>query len=165
MLQATHNIDKDYEIVVAGVSLVDKSVYDQIMGSYPKVSIILDNPTAVIQQSKVALVASGTATLETAFHGIPQVVCYKGHPVSVWLGKKLVKLKYISLVNIILNQCLIPERIQDKCTPEILSKDIRKLSEDSAVRDKIIQGYERLHDMFPDDAADLAAQAVIEPLK
>ena len=165
MLQATSNFDQDYDLVVAGVSLVDRSVYDRIMQGYPKATLQLDNPSAVIHKASAALVASGTATLETAFHGVPQVVCYKGHPVSVWLGKKIIKLKYISLVNIILDQDLIPERIQEACTPEVLSKDLKTLLCDKILRQKIIEGYQQLSEMFPDEAAYLAAKAVIEPLK
>ena len=78
-------------------------------------------------QAKAALVTSGTATLETALFGVPQVVCYKGSAVSYQIAKRLLKVKYISLVNLIMDKLVVHELIQNDLTPENLKLELNEL--------------------------------------
>jgi lipid-A-disaccharide synthase len=75
----------------------------------------------------VALVTSGTATLETALFGVPQVVCYKGSPISYHIAKRLIKVTYISLVNLILNRELVTELIQHECNPRRMQEELDQI--------------------------------------
>ena len=74
-------------------------------------------------QSKAALVTSGTATLETALFGVPEVVCYKGSPISYQIAKRVIKVKYISLVNLIMDKLVVKELIQDELTVKNLNRN------------------------------------------
>jgi len=116
----------NYEFVIAGVSSLPKEFYETICkGSnvkiiYGKTYLLLSNATA-------ALVTSGTATLETALFEVPEVVCYKGSAISYMLAKKLVKVKYISLVNLIMDQEVVKELIQQDFNKENLIAELQKL--------------------------------------
>ena len=98
--------------VIAGVNSLPKDLYDKINTyNFP---IVYGQTYQLLSEAKVALVTSGTATLETALFNVPQVVCYKAHPISIWLAKKLVKIKFISLVNLIMDKEVVKELIQQK---------------------------------------------------
>lgn len=116
----------NYEFVIAGVSSLPKDFYETICkGSdvkiiYGKTYLLLSNATA-------AMVTSGTATLETALFDVPEVVCYKGSAISFMLAKKLVKVKYISLVNLIMDQEVVKELIQLDFNKEKLNAELQKI--------------------------------------
>jgi lipid-A-disaccharide synthase len=90
--------------------------------------------------SCAALVTSGTATLETALLNIPQLVCYKCSPITYWIGKKVIKLKYISLVNLILEKEAVVELIQNDCTYEKLVVELETLLQKNSL-EKMNQNY------------------------
>ena len=83
----------------------------------------------MLTQTKVALVASGTATLETALFKVPQVVCYRGSWINYWIFKSLIKVKYISLVNLIMDQKIVEELLQAELTKANLAQEIHQLLE------------------------------------
>src|SRR5699024_5898813 len=91
----------------------------------------------------LALVASGTATLETALFDTPQVVCYKANPISFYIAKQLVKLKFVSLVNLILDREAVTELLQSDMTVENIVEEIEKLQSDE-FRDKMQADYAEL---------------------
>ena len=105
---------------------LDLSIQRKKLNSRQKISLnIVKNDTyKLLAHAHAALVASGTATLETALFGVPQIVCYKTSAFSYAIGKQVVKLPYISLVNLILGQMAIPERLQRNCNAKQLSKDL-----------------------------------------
>ena len=109
----------DYCFVVAQASAQPDSLYNEIIGNEP-VLLVKDQTYNLLKQASAGLITSGTATLETALFGVPQVVCYKGNPVSFWLATKLVNVKYISLVNLIMDKPVVTELIQsdkiNRCT-------------------------------------------------
>lgn len=112
---------EDLQVLIAGISSLPKSLYDQI--NVPNFEIIYDNTYQLLNIADVALVTSGTATLETALFNVPQVVCYKAHPLTIWIARKLVKIKFISLVNLIMDKEVVKELIQEELNvPEILSQ-------------------------------------------
>ena len=98
--------------------------------------------------SEAALVTSGTATLETALFDVPEVVCYKGSPISYAIGKRLIKVPYIALVNLIMNQPIVKELIQDELTPENIKSALENILPDGAARKKMIAQYKQLQDLL-----------------
>ncbi len=105
-----------YQFIVAKAPGVEETFYDDLLKNYSNVSYVADKTYDLLLQSKAALVTSGTATLETALFGVPEVVCYKGSFLSFQIGKRLVKIKYISLVNLIMDKLVVKELIQDELT-------------------------------------------------
>jgi lipid-A-disaccharide synthase len=116
-----------YQFVIAKASAVDDSFYNELIKPYPNVSSVRNDTYNLLMQSKAALVTSGTATLETALFGVPEVVCYKGSPISYQIAKRLIKVKYISLVNLIMDKIVVKELIQHELTPENLNHELHEL--------------------------------------
>ncbi len=112
-----------YRFVIAGMNSIGKEFYDSLLGGR-NIRIVFNQTYDLLKNSSAALVASGTATLETALLNVPQVVCYKGNPVSFWIGKLLVKVKYISLVNLIMDRPVVKELIQQDCTVKKISEEL-----------------------------------------
>ncbi len=111
-----------FQFVIAGAPSQDNSFYQSIIGN-KKVILIPNRTYEILSISYAALVTSGTATLETALFKIPQVVCYKGSPLSYAIAKRIIKLKYISLVNLVMDLPVVKELIQNEFTPENLKKE------------------------------------------
>jgi lipid-A-disaccharide synthase len=116
-----------YQFVVAKAPGVEESFYDELLKPYPNVSYVSGKTYDLLLQSRAALVTSGTATLETALFGVPEVVCYKGNPVSYQIAKRLITIKYISLVNLIMDKEVVKELIQNELTPANLEKELNLL--------------------------------------
>ena len=124
---------KEYQFVLAKAKSTDISFYEKMIKGY-NIKVVDNKTYDLLENSEVALVASGTATLETALIGIPQVVCYKGGEISYQIAKKLVKnIKYISLVNLIMDKEIVKELIQKEFNSKNLALEF----------DKIITGYKR----------------------
>ena len=122
--------------LVAQAPAADDSWYLMIK-KYPQLNIkLIRNDTYnLLSYASAALVTSGTATLETALFGVPQVVCYKGSWLSYQIGSRLVKVDYISLVNLILDEVVVPELIQDELTVPRLRGELANLLEGDAQED------------------------------
>ena len=130
-MKAANQLEQ-YKVVIAGIKHIGEDVY-QAGGYNPKRHTLLYNRTyAILKGAEVALVASGTATLEAAILNTPMVVGYKGNPLSYWIGKQLVKVSYISLVNLIANEEVVPERIQHNLTSSQILSDLKSLTEGPA---------------------------------
>ena len=117
----------DYQFIVAKAPGVDAAFYDVLLQPYRNVSFVSGQTYALLKQAKAALVTSGTATLETALFGVPEVVCYKSSNISYQIGKRLIRVKYISLVNLIMDKPIVKELIQNDLTPANLEKELRDL--------------------------------------
>lgn len=113
-----------YQFVVAKASSLEDEFYSEFLQNYPAVSSVRDQTYSLLSKATAALVTSGTATLETALFGIPQVVCYKGSQVSFEIAKRLIKIKYIALVNLIMDKPVVTELIQNALTADNLSKEL-----------------------------------------
>lgn len=151
-----------HQFVVAGVSSQDESVYQQYSrGDAP---VILDDTYQLLLHSEAALVTSGTATLETALLGVPEVVCYKGGALSYQIGKRLVNVDYISLVNLIMEQELVTELIQGEMNPKRVAEELtRILQPDQAQHLK--EQYQVLRDKLGGvGASQRAAQLMVKKL-
>jgi lipid-A-disaccharide synthase len=141
MLSVLHDFP-GYQFVVAGAPSQPDELYEEMIGG-SDVLLVRNQTYNILKQATAALVTSGTATLETALFGVPQVVCYKGNAVSFWLAKKLVKVKYISLVNLIMDKEVIKELIQNDLNHDELKKALATLL-DSKHREDIIRDYQQL---------------------
>ena len=130
-IEAANQLDQ-YNAVIAGVKHIGENIY-QAGGYNPKQHTLLYNRTySILKEAKIALVASGTATLESAILNTPMIVGYKGNPFSYWIGKQLVKVSYISLVNLIANEEVVPEHIQHNLTSSKVLSDLKSLTEGPA---------------------------------
>ena len=122
----------NYQFVIAGAPSQDYSFYKQFIKK-SNVRFISNKKYDLLSVSTAALVTSGTATLETALFKVPQVVCYKGNWISYQIGKRVVNLEYISLVNLIMNKKVVTELIQNDFNKNTLKKEL----------DNILDPYER----------------------
>lgn len=136
-----------YHFVIAGAPNMDEALYKELIGSR-KVSVVFGQTYQLLQQSEAAVVTSGTATLETALFGIPQVVCYIGNALSYQIAKRLVNVKYISLPNLILDSDLLTELIQNDCNPERLKTELAQIVIGGAKRESMLKAYQDIHGML-----------------
>ena len=113
----------DYQFVIAGAPSQDRDFYDTFIKN-ANVSFINNRTYDLLSMSTAALVTSGTATLETALFKVPQVVCYKGGWLSYQIAKRIITLKYISLVNLIMDKEVVTELIQDNFNTKRLKKEL-----------------------------------------
>jgi len=153
----------DYQFVVAKAPGVETVFYDKLLSEYSNVSYVVNNTYSLLNQSKAALVTSGTATLETALFKVPQVVCYKGSFISYQIGRRLVKIKFISLVNLIMNKLVVKELIQNKFTVENLRKELSELLGGGVSVEKIKGDYNLLRQKLENGsmASDNAARQIM----
>lgn len=153
----------NYQFVVAKAPGTNESFYQNELSQYPNVSWVEGQTYELLRQSKAALVTSGTATLETALFGVPEVVCYKGSAISYQIGKRLIKVKYISLVNLILDQPLLEELIQDELTTDSLRVALDKLLNDTATASSLNKGYTALRERLVQEgsASEKAGRSVV----
>lgn len=119
------------KFIIAGVSHLPFDLYKNLVGSVANITLEMDAMRSVLQKCNAAIVTSGTATLETALMGVPEVVVYKGSPVSYQIAKRLIKVKYISLVNLIADKKLVPELIQQECNPENVLSHLQRIMQPS----------------------------------
>ena len=135
----------NYELIVAGVKNVNKSVYQPAKDL--DVKVIYNQTYDLLYHSKIAIVTSGTASLECALFNVPQIVCYKTSSVSYFIGKLLVNISFISLVNIILKKATVKELIQNDLTEKNLVNELSNLLNDYRVSD-IINEYSKIYSML-----------------
>jgi len=163
VLAEVARLNPEMKFTLAG--LKNKEKFYEEMAEYPNVEVRLDETYSVLRQSDAALVTSGTATLETALHGVPQVVIYRGGKINYWIGKRLVNVPYISLVNLILNKASVCELIQDELTAERLNYELHRLFEKDK-REEIITDYRELKKLLGNKgASERTARKMIEYLK
>jgi lipid-A-disaccharide synthase len=121
----------DHQFVIAGAPSIPVAFYEDILEKNreagERVKLVRNRTYDLLQHSRAALVTSGTATLETALFNVPQIVCYRGGKLSYLIARRLVNVKYIALVNLIVDRPLIKELIQDDLTPENLKGELQNL--------------------------------------
>lgn len=142
MLSIVKNFS-DFQFVIAGVKNIPDNLYNDITGNLP-VKLIYDKTYELLYVSEAALVTSGTATLEAALFNIPQVVCYRGDFFSMLIGLMVIKVKYISLVNLILGNEAVKELVQYSLSRRNLIYELKKILPGGESRDKIIEDYGKL---------------------
>jgi lipid-A-disaccharide synthase len=134
----------DYQFVIAGAPSQEYSFYKNFI-SNENIKFISNKTYDLLQNATAALVTSGTATLETALFKVPEVVCYKGSWASYQIAKRIVTLKYISLVNLIMDKEVVTELIQEDCSTKRIREELKKILE-SNHRSTILQEYELLEE-------------------
>jgi lipid-A-disaccharide synthase len=168
MLEAAKDFVKDYQLVLAGAPSMDASSYQPYLREDVPVTIVFGQTYRLLQQSKAALVTSGTATLETALFKVPQVVCYYvafGKFVS-WLRKKILKVRFISLVNLVANREVVRELVADGMTVDNVRNELDALLNDESYRGKMLAEYDRMMEILgPAGASRQAASEIIRLLK
>jgi len=147
MLEASKRFP-GYQFIVAQAPAVDDEFYQTFTHRYGNVSVVKNQTYELLLQAKAALVTSGTATLETALFGVPEVVCYKGSFLSYQIGKRLVNVKYISLVNLIMDKVVVKELIQNDLTVENLANELSALLNDPERISAIKTDYATLKNML-----------------
>jgi lipid-A-disaccharide synthase len=128
-----------YQFIIAGAPSQTKEFYLSLTGK-TDIKIVFNQTYALLRKSTAALVTSGTATLETALFGVPEVVCYKGGAISYTIAKQLIKVKYISLVNLIMDNEIVKELIQADLNEMNLKIELEKLLNEKT-RSKMLADY------------------------
>ncbi|PAM92148.1 lipid-A-disaccharide synthase [Flavobacterium sp. IR1] len=155
---------KDYEFVIAGAPSQDFEFYQQFITN-KNIKFISNKTYSLLRSSTAALVTSGTATLETALFKVPEVVCYKGSWASYQIAKRIITLKYISLVNLIMDQEVVTELIQDDCNTKRIKEELQKLIE-PAYREKLLNNYDILEQKLGGvGASKKTAKLIVADLK
>ena len=147
MLEATR-IFPQYEFVVAKAPGLDEHFYNELLKPYPNVKAVQGKTYDLLMKAKAALVTSGTATLETALFGVPEVVCYKGSIISYAIAKRLVKIKYICLVNLIMDREVVKELIQGELTVSNLGFELQQILSNSQKIAQVKKDYLELRELL-----------------
>ncbi|MFN6084224.1 MAG: lipid-A-disaccharide synthase [Fluviicola sp.] len=145
-----------FRFVIAGAPNMEHEFYDAFIGN-KKVEIVYGQTYPLLQHAETAIVTSGTATLETALFEVPQVVCYKGNPISIAIARRLVNIEFISLVNLILNKEVVKELIQKDCSEEKLKEEFIAILPGQEKRKTIETNYKRLKEMLGKEANEAGA--------
>jgi len=149
---------REFEIIVSCAPSVPLEVYNKIIGDN-KVKLWQNKTYSLLQISNCALVTSGTATLESALFKVPLVVCYKGGRLSYLIAKSLVKLKYISLVNLIMDRLIVEELIQENCNSNEILSALNKINE-TENRNKMLADFDSLIKKLGDSGASANAAKI-----
>jgi len=161
MLETSQHF-KEFDFIVAAAPSVPISFYEGFTKGYGA-TILCGQTYDLLRRSEAALVTSGTATLETALFEVPQVVCYKGNTVSYHIARKLIKVKYISLVNLILEKPVVKELIQSDLNVENLKAELHKILFDKGVRSEMKQQLLSLKKMLGSGgASEKTAKEILE---
>ncbi len=166
MLEVAHQMPQ-YQFAVAKAPGMDDAFYEPLLQPFENVTAVRDATYQLLQQSTAALVTSGTATLETALFGVPQVVCYKGSKISYEIAKRLIKIKYISLVNLIMDRPIVKELIQDEMNADNVQAELEKILDDVTVYKRMKQDYSELWNVLSagGNASEKAADIIVKVVK
>jgi lipid-A-disaccharide synthase len=154
----------DYQFVIAGAPSQELSFYQQFI-SGENIKFVSNKTYSLLRNSTAALVTSGTATLETALFKVPEVVCYKGSWASYQIAKRIITLKYISLVNLIMDREVVTELIQDDCSTKRIREELTKIL-DSNYRKTLLENYDLLEKKLGGvGASKKTAHLVVQAIK
>jgi lipid-A-disaccharide synthase len=167
MVQAAQLLETEmpgqYQFAVAGVGNLPTDLYERILSGKivsfektkpaPIINVVCDQSYDLLSHATSALVTSGTATLETALFGVPQVVCYRTSGFSYQIAKALIKVKYLSLVNIIADAPVVPELIQDELTPQNSIFQLSKTLPGAPERETQLAAYRKLKNLLGEPGA------------
>ena len=159
MLEAVSDYRQDYRIVVAGAPGIEPAYYDTFLQG-TDTEIVYNQTFSLLSKAHAALVTSGTATLETALFGVPQVVCYK-FPLpwlTGFLRRRFIKVKYVSLVNLIADREVVSELVADTFSVENIRRELRKII-DGPDREAMLEGYQEVRRRLGDAKAPDLSQA------
>jgi len=151
----------EYEFAIAAAPTFSEIYYQQFIGE-KKVKLLFSNTYNLLHHAHAAIVASGTATLETALFKVPQVVVYKGGAISIAIARVLVKIKFISLVNLIVNKKIVTELIQEDCNTKKIDEELRLII-DGPGRKNMLSNYNELNALMgTPGASEKTARLIVE---
>ena len=155
-------VDKfpEYQFVIGCAPSLPEEYYKSLIGN-ANVQLVFNKTYQLLQVASAALVTSGTATLETALFYVPEVVCYKGNKISYLIAKNLIKVKYISLVNLIMDKSVVKELIQNDLTPENVEAELKQLLTNHKVQRQLLDDYEDLRYKLGNAGASNNAATII----
>jgi lipid-A-disaccharide synthase len=146
------------------VNNLDASLYTPYL-KFSNLDIVFNETYDLLSHARAAVVTSGTATLETALFKVPQVVCYKMSKITFSIAKRLIKVPYISLVNLIYNQLLVKELIQENCNAQQINHELQLLITEGHYRNEMLKGYDALIKIVGNEkVSEQAARSVYENL-
>lgn len=156
-----------YQFLLACAPSVDLELYKGIIGKKcSNIKLLVGETYSILRHSDAAIINSGTASLEAALIGVPQVVCYGGNEISYQIARMVVKLKYISLANLIMDKGLFKELIQHSCTPDLISQELEQLLHNREYRSRMMQDYADVRTVLGGAGASAkVARAMTEELK
>ena len=157
----------EYRFLMACAPSMEREFYEGIIGNKcSNIKLLFGETYSILRHSDAAIISSGTASLEAALIGVPQVVCYGGNEISYQIARSVVKLKYISLANLIMDKGLFKELIQHDCTPQKISAELDNLLGNSAYREKMLADYRDVRNILGGKGASAkVASAIIEELE
>ena len=169
MIASVRDLTADYQIVLAGAPSIDREYYAEFLDNAP-VTLVENDTYALLSHAEAALVTSGTATLETALFDVPQVVCYKTPVPRVirWAFNHILKVDYISLVNLIADREVVQELFADRFTVANIRAELHTLLRGGSKREKMLADYRQIQEKLgdtsaPDNAARLMVQLLNKP--
>ena len=164
MLEAVKDYQQDYKVVLAGAPGIEPAYYDQFLQG-TGVEVVFNQTYPLLAQTHAALVTSGTATLETALFRVPQVVCYETPLPRLigWLRKKVLSVKYISLVNLIADREVVTELVADTFSVANIRNELQKIL-DGPARQRMLDGYGEVNRILGDQKAPDNAAKIIYTL-
>jgi lipid-A-disaccharide synthase len=157
----------EYQFLVAGAPARSMADYEPWLTEDNKryIKVLFGETQSIIRHAEAAIVNSGTASLETALFGTPQVVGYITNPLTYWIARKIVKIRYISLGNLIIDKLAFKEFIQKECNADALVKEIRELIENEDRRNRMLDDYADIRAALGGTgASDAVAKAMIEEI-
>ncbi len=152
----------NYTFMVAQAPGQDAPFYNRFLMGYANVKLIKNSTYDLLSIADAALVTSGTATLETALFKVPEVVCYKTSKFSYQIAKRLVKIKFISLVNLIMDKEIVQEIIQENLTEQHLTTALRNITENEANIKEVMDNYQMLHTLLAAGGGEASAKVAQE---
>jgi len=142
----------EYQFVIAGAPSLEETFYAPFIEGYDA-KILFGKTYEILESAEAALVTSGTATLETALFGVPQVVCYIASPISYTIAKRLIKIKFISLVNLIFEREVVRELIQDACNVDQVAEELSYVLQGGKKRAQQVKDCATLIEMLGNGSA------------
>ena len=167
MIEATKHLAGQYDIVLAGAPSIDPAYYQQFIAG-TAVRLVVNETYPLLAKATAALVTSGTATLETCMFRVPQVVCYETPlpRLTGFLKRHFIKVKYVSLVNLIANREVVRELVAETFSVANIRRELEAVLPGGAGREQMLSDYDEVHRILGDShAPDEAARIMIETLK
>lgn len=171
LLPKMAELSKEYDsylFLLAAAPSTDIRLYNDIIAAHggANITIIRDETYSVLRHAKGAIISSGTASLEAALIGTPQIVCYGGNEISYLIARAVVKLKYISLANLILDKPIFKELIQHDCTVKNMERELERILTDKACIEAMKGDYARVREILGGEGASVkVAQSMVQEYK
>ncbi len=149
-----------YQFVIAGAPTFSREYYSQFIGS-KNIPVIFNATYDILSVAEAGIITSGTAVLETALFHAPQVVVYKGSKISVGIARLVVKIRFISLVNLIVDRLVVKELIQQDCSPETIALELDNILNNKAYRQRMLDDYAQLNEKMGEPGASARTARLI----